>query len=128
MNKPKEHQKLFNAVISIVLQIGVSVSAFFIIFGLVMFFNGHNLGQYSHYVSPNFSFPHSYSALYKAIAKSSSLGFIVLGLLTLILTPILRVATSILLFLAKKDRPMSIVTFSVLIILIGSFLLGVLVR
>jgi uncharacterized membrane protein len=46
------------------------------------------------------------------------------GLLLLILTPILRVAVSVLMFLLERDRPFVLITAAVLAALVLSFLLG----
>lgn len=115
---------------SIVLQLGVSLSAVFVIIGLILFLMKINMNATSFhtYTSLRFKFPHNISTLIKSIREGQGIGFIVLGTLLLILTPISRVATSILLFVNEKDKPMSLVTLFVLIVLISSFLLGVAVK
>ncbi len=49
---------------------------------------------------------------------------VALGLLILILTPILRVAISIVLFALERDHAFVVITTAVLSILIASFFLG----
>ena len=123
-----DKQKHFYFIISLVLQIGVIVSTLFVLFGLYTYLSNHGGGSYHIYIKPSFSFPHSFTTLRSSLTKNDGLSYIVYGLLLLILTPILRVATSIVLFMSKKDRPMAMVTFCVLVILIASFLLGALVK
>jgi uncharacterized membrane protein len=118
----------FYQIISWVLKLGVIASTLLIILGIKLFFNHTQTGSYHNYSVPSFVFPHTFKSLSASVTKSSGLGYIVLGLLMLILTPILRVAASIILFAIKKDRPMTIVTTMVLIILLASFLLGTLVK
>lgn len=50
---------------------------------------------------------------------------IFLGFLTLIATPVLRIAASIVVYLKMHDRPFATITTLVLIILIVSFTLGI---
>ncbi len=120
-------------IISRALQIGVAISSTLIIIGLGIFLSqlkttSNTSNQtYLHYVSTSFNFPHSIPAIVSAISGRSGLGLIVLGCLLMILTPALRVATTIFLFAGKHDKPMIKVTITVLCILIGSFVVGVLV-
>ncbi len=117
--------------ISRILQISVTVSIMTILLGLVLLFTqqGHGglraAASYHSFVSTSYSFPHSFSALEKSVRAREGIGIIVLGILLLIITPIIRVGTSFLLFVRKRDRPMTLVTIFVLLILIGSFYLGI---
>ncbi len=118
-------------IISRALQIGVAISSALIIAGLGIFLSRLNQASnhqtYQYYTNNNFSFPHSLDSILSAINNHSGLGLIVFGCLLLILTPALRVATTICLFASKRDKPMLKVTITVLTILIGSFVIGVLV-
>lgn len=69
-------------------------------------------------------FPHSVGDTLRSLAELRGQGFILLGLLILLLTPVMRVAVSIVAFVLQKDRTFAIVTTVVLIILIVSFFLG----
>lgn len=69
-------------------------------------------------------FPSGISQLVHGVALLQPHSIVVLGLLILILTPVLRVAISILLFAVQKDRLFSILTSLVFLLLIISFLLG----
>jgi len=113
-------------IISSVLQIGVIVSTAIILLGLISFFAHGNPRStpYHHYASPAYSFPHSISAIRNSLHSDQGAGLIELGIGILILTPVLRVAASFILFLRQQDRPMSAITLSVLIVLICSFILG----
>lgn len=120
------HQKLtinMEFIISLVLQIGVMISAIIILIGISLLLH-LNHGSYQEFTSTNYSFPHSLSTLISSIKVSQGTGYIELGVLILILTPVLRVATSILLFLRQRDMPMTVVTCFVLVVLISSFILG----
>lgn len=125
-----KRQKSLNTneiIISTVLRVGVVVSSIPILAGVILFFTHihNNLGSYNQFTTSAYSFPHSISALKSSVRTGAGIGFIQLGVLLLILTPILRVATSILLFKRQKDTPMMLVTLSVLLILASSFILGV---
>ncbi len=115
--------------ISRILQIGVTVSVATILVGLVLLFvrQDHSFGQTSYhtFVATGYVFPHSVSALKNSVQAGEALGILELGVLLLILTPIIRVATAFLLFARKHDRPMAIVTVCVLVVLVSSFYLGV---
>ncbi len=131
----KRHTTNFEEIIiSRALQIGVAISSAFIIAGLGIFLSrlneaGQNSAQsYRYYTGAGFSFPHTIPAILTALGNHSGLGLIVLGCLLMILTPSLRVATTICLFASKRDKPMLKVTLTVLSILIGSFVVGVLVH
>jgi uncharacterized membrane protein len=119
-------------IVSSVLQIGVIVSSAVILLGIALFLtqshqNSLN-GSYHHFTSSTYSFPHNLSALNSSIRAGAATGFIELGVLLLILTPILRVATSILLFLRQRDISMTLVTLFVLLVLTGSFVIGVIIK
>lgn len=131
----KHSQSLQNMeiVVSAVLQAGVIVSSVIILSGITLFFiHAHQApalqNSYRRYSSANYSFPHTLAALKSSVFAGSGSGLIELGVLLLILTPVLRVATSILLFRRQRDRPMTLVTLFVLVVLIGSFILGITVR
>lgn len=105
-------------IISKALSIGVTTSAVIIFLGFLM-----------DVITGNGGYPHGY---YPTTPISILKGFIALkpyavmltGLLLLILTPVFRVAVSIITFLYQKDYTYTIITTLVLIILIISFLLG----
>jgi uncharacterized membrane protein len=127
----EEKVRRVELIISLVLRIGVVVSVLVIAIGLGIFFDHHagyasfsGSASYKPLVSTSFHFPDTFGGLGHSLAKGEGRGVIVLGLLLLILTPVMRVAVSILTFVYEKDPPMVIVTSFVLIALVGSFFLG----
>ncbi|MHB1508544.1 MAG: DUF1634 domain-containing protein [Acidimicrobiales bacterium] len=117
--------------ISLVLRIGVSISVVVIAIGLGLMFAHHSgyssftgSTSYHQLTSSHTSFPHSFGALGRSLAKGQGRGVVVLGVLLLILTPILRVAVGVLSFMYEKDAPMTVVTLYVLAVLIASFFLA----
>ncbi len=69
-------------------------------------------------------FPHTVGETLTALSEGRGQGFILLGLLVLLLTPVLRVAASIGAFAWQRDWRFVVVTTVVLVILIVSFFLG----
>lgn len=124
-----KHIDNFEILISTVLKIGVSLSSLIILIGLLLFFAQHHSGpNYKNYTTTKFSYPHSLKALGSSLASFKAVGIITLGSLLLILTPMFRVASSIIIFIRTKELPMTVVTVIVLIVLIGSFVLGMNVK
>ncbi|MCL4313216.1 MAG: DUF1634 domain-containing protein [Actinobacteria bacterium] len=117
--------------ISLVLRVGVVLSVLVITAGLVVTFihhpayaalSGH--ASYHSLTSMASKFPHTPGGLVKSLSAGQGQGIIVLGLVLLILTPVMRVAVSILTFVYQRDPLMTLVTCFVLSALIGSFFLG----
>jgi uncharacterized membrane protein len=126
-----EKIRMTEVTISLVLRIGVTLSALIFILGLVITFIHHpSFASFSGSVSfhsltsVNSSFPHSFSALESSVAAGRGSGIIVLGTMLLILTPILRVAVAVVSFSLEKDPAMTLVTIFVLLVLILSFILS----
>ena len=69
-------------------------------------------------------FPHTIAATVESLVEMHGQGFILLGLLVLLVTPVMRVAVSIVAFAIQKDRAFTIITTIVLVILLVSFFLG----
>lgn len=104
--------------ISKFLRVGVLISASFVLVGLTMFlFTG-----YSGYSGENF--PTSISAVLHGLISLKPYGIISFGLILLILTPVFRVAVSIIVFMKSKDYLYVKITSLVLFILVLSFCLG----
>ncbi len=117
--------------ISLVLRVGVTLSVAVIAAGLALMFvhhpqYGHLSGPFSYHrvTSTSTKFPHTLPQLAAALAAGEGRGVVVVGILLLILTPVLRVAVSVISFLYERDRAMTLVTLFVLAALVGSFLLG----
>lgn len=117
--------------ISLVLRIGVTLSVAVVAAGLALMFVHHPQyaslsGSFSYHrlTSKSTQFPYSFSALRAALGKGEGRGVVVVGILILILTPVLRVAVSVVSFLYERDRAMTLITLFVLTALVGSFFLG----
>ncbi len=117
--------------ISLVLRIGVVISVVVIAVGLGLMFAHHPAylpirGHFSYkeLTSKSTPFPHSFASLGHSIVQGDGRGIVVLGVLILILTPVLRVVAGVVSFLYEKDPPMALVTFYVLVVLVGSFFLA----
>lgn len=122
-------------VISLVLRIGVTSSVAVIAAGLVLMFvhhpaYGHVTGSFSYdrLTSRSTKFPYTFSGLESALRAGEGRGIVVVGVLLLILTPVLRVAVSVVAFGSERDRAMTLVTLFVLAALVGSFFLGGVLR
>lgn len=114
--------------ISLVLRIGVTLAAGLALAGivLVMVHNpsyAHGI-SYHEVIGPNYHFPHTIGQLGRALAAGDGRGYIGLGLVVLIATPVLRVAVAVGVFVLQKDRRMTVVTLVVLVLLVGSFFIG----
>lgn len=117
--------------ISLVLRIGVSISVAVIAVGLGLMFGHHpeygsltSRFSYHRLTAPQTSFPHTFRQLGSSLGAGDGQGIVVLGVLLLILTPVLRVAVSIVAFVLERDAAMTAVTLFVLGALVASFLLG----
>ncbi len=69
-------------------------------------------------------FPHTLSEVFQGVLQTRGEATVAVGLLLLILTPVARVAVSILAFLYQRDRAFTLITLTVLIILLMSFVIG----
>lgn len=117
-------------VISAILLAGVLVSAVLVGIGLVILFTGHsasleNSKTYHHITAVTYPFPHTVPSIRQAVQAGSGQGYIMLGLVVLVLTPIVRVMTSVFLFAYERDGPMALITLFVLIVLISSYFIGI---
>ncbi len=114
-------------VVSMVLLLGVSIAATLIGLGIaITFIQDHSLASesYKKVATKSFHFPTTPQAIFKSIAHGQGMGITLLGLFALILTPIVRVATSLLVFKKSHDTPFVLITSFVLVVLLTSFALG----
>ncbi len=105
-------------IISWSLKIGVYLAAGVVIIGLAMFYTTGASGY------PTSEFPTTLGQVYNGVIFLKPAAVIALGLILLILTPVFRVAASVLVFLLEKDYLFTFITLSVLAILLFSFFFG----
>lgn len=112
--------------IAYVLQFGVISASIIIILGAWELFKNNHLvsSNYQSILGRSFVFPHSLNQIYLSVMHHQAVGIISLGILVLIITPALRVLSSIIMFIFKKNWPMTYITLFVFCVLMGSFILG----
>lgn len=108
-----------NAVIGWILQLGVIISSAVIAIGVILALVQDQVASKNALV-----FPHSLPDVWSGVLALQPASIIVLGLLLLLITPVVRVAASIVAFGLEGDRRYVFLTALVLLILICSFLLG----
>ena len=109
--------------VSVVLRSGVIVSAVVIILGLgLLAFHGQ--AGLSGGIATVFAFPHTFGAVFSGVARLDPVSVISLGLLLMIITPVTRVAVSIVAFAMERDWRYVGITALVLLVLLTSFALG----
>jgi uncharacterized membrane protein len=106
--------------ISFVLRGGVLLSAGLLILGALLYAFSALRGT----VPNPLVYPHSLGDVFAGLAHGDPLAVLALGLLTLLLTPVARVAVSIFAFARERDWLYVGITALVLLILLVSFLLG----
>ena len=116
-----------NNILGTVLRSGVVISGVTIAIGTALFVVNHSMDDTSSYVAynpiiPHGNFPASLGAILSGIASLDPAAIIQLGFLILLATPVARVALSLFLFAAEKDRLYVYITGSVLVILLFSIL------
>jgi uncharacterized membrane protein len=137
VNKPAHHPPPVDVnspvhkvelLLSMILRTGVVVSLAVILIGTVVRFSHHH--DYLDSPPPtdtlltSQSFPRTIPSVITGVEGWRSDAIITVGLLLLILTPVLRVAVSILAFAYQRDMTFVLLTSFVLVMLILSFLLG----
>jgi len=113
-------EKIISAeiVVSKVLRIGVLVSGFVILLGLILYLAAGDSGY------PADTYPTTLIGILQGTGSLKPAAVILFGLFLLILTPVLRVGITILVFVKAKDYLYVGITSLVFIILIISLLLG----
>jgi len=106
------------AIVSRVLQVGVTAAAAVIALGLLLLLVTGHSGYTPH------GYPLTVGGVLLGLANGKPYAWIAAGLLLLILTPVLRVAVSAITFLLERDSIYIVVTLYVLAVLIASFFLG----
>lgn len=111
------------------LRAGVLASMALIFGGLALMFLHHpsylrSPEALQRLTNPGAAFPRTFPDVVAGLRERHGQSVVVIGLLVLILTPILRVALSIVLFALERDRAFVVITIAVLTILLGSLFLG----
>ena len=125
----EERVRKAELLISTVLRVGVLASLAVILVGTVLSFVRHPdylsspsaLARLTH---PGAAFPHTVAETESGLRELRGQAFVSLGLLLLILTPVVRVGVSVLVFVLQKDRLYTLITATVFAILLLSFVLG----
>ena len=115
--------------ISNLLRVGVVVSLFVVVAGVVLTFVHHP--EYLHsredvggLLAGNAEFPHTMREVGAGVLVLHGRSVVILGLLLLIATPVMRVGVSVFVFLYERDRVFAAVTMVVFLLLLLSFVLG----
>lgn len=118
---PEKDRRLRQAELAIshVLRGGVVISAAIILLGVVWFYLQMAITGHA-----TLTYPHTVVEVAQQLAQGDPLALVALGLLILLLTPILRVAISIVIFALERDWLYTVITLIVLLILLVSLLLG----
>jgi uncharacterized membrane protein len=116
-------------IISAVLRGGVAMSLVLVVGGTVLSFVHHpvyvrSASELARLTRPGAAFPHTIHDVLVGLREWRGQAVVVVGLLVLVATPVARVAISIVLFLATRDRVFVIITTLVLALLLLSFFLG----
>lgn len=121
--------RVIESAISTILRTGVAVSIAVIMTGIIVTFVNHPdyfssrpaLGRLidarANYLAP-------FSSIIDGTLHRRGQSIVMLGVLVLIATPVVRVAVSIVLFVAENDRLYVAITSIVLLLLIVSFMIG----
>lgn len=115
MNKDIEKAEM---TIARFLQVCVLISAAVILFGLVLYLVT-GTGGYENNI-----YPTNPISILSGVIALKPFAVMLMGLFILILTPILRVGVSIIVFIIEKDMPFILITSVVFIILTISLVLG----
>jgi uncharacterized membrane protein len=116
-------------VISLVLRGGVIISMAVILLGMVLSFIHHRQyvsspAELERLTRPGAAVPQTLHGVWIGVLALRGQSVVAAGLLLLILTPVFRVAASVLAFVAQKDRTYVLLTSVVLALLLLSFVLG----
>lgn len=117
---PSDAQAHSGVLIGWILRGGVISSASIILLGMLLL----TLRPGGLSIQSILTFPHTLHQEWMDLLMLHPQAVIVLGLLMLIATPVLTVATATLAFARERDRPFIIVSLIVLALLLASFFLG----
>lgn len=119
----------FERIISNLLRIGVSLSLLILVGGTVLSFVHHpeylrSRPELHNLTGHGAAFPHSMEQVWAGLKEGRGQAVVVVGLLLLIVTPVLRVAVSVVSFAMQHDWMFVGIASAVLCLLILAFLLG----
>jgi uncharacterized membrane protein len=125
----REKSRQVELAISYLLRIGVMASLAVVVIGTIVTFAHHpdylsSKTELRRLTARDAAFPESVSDSAKAAVEGQGRGIVILGLLLLIATPVMRVAVSIIGFVYEKDWIFVVITTTVLVLLLFSFVLG----
>ena len=126
---PSEAILRVEVLLGTLLRLGVFACIALILIGLTVTLVRHpdyitDSSSLEHLTSPGAAFPHTPSAVISELGQFRGRAIITLGLLVLIATPVVRVATSIVVYVVQRDWAFVVLTTLVLAILILSGFLG----
>ncbi len=115
-------------VVSTLLRVGLAVSMGTVAIGLALMFARQpgellSTGRFALLIARDAHFPHRFRELLDGIAHGEGEAVIAAGLALLILTPVMRVAVSLIEFARARDRAYTVITAGVLAVLLLSLLL-----
>ncbi len=115
--------------ISTLLRVGVVSSLAIVVLGTILSFANHPQYLSSHdelgrITGPSAEFPHTLPDVARQAIKLQGRAIIMVGLILLVLTPVARVAISILAFIYQRDWTFVVITAFVLAMLLLSFAMG----
>ncbi len=115
-------------VVSTLLRTGLVISLGTVAIGLVVLFSRHpgdllSNARFLALTARNADFPHRLGAMAAGLARGDGEAIIAAGLALLILTPVMRVAISLVEFARARDRAFVLITSAVLAVLLLSLLL-----
>jgi uncharacterized membrane protein len=128
-SSPKTAVGRTEVVISMLLRTGVLISLFTILLGVVLMFVHHpnyliSRTDLQKLTALGATFPQSLSEVAQGLLALRGQAMVAAGLLLLIVTPIFRVAASIIAFVIERDWTYAAITSAVLLVLLLSFFLG----
>ena len=114
-------QERLQSMVAFVLRLGVNLAAAIVILGGLVFLrrHGHELPHYAAFRGEPTDL-RTIGGIVRDAAALSGRGLIQLGLLVLVATPVARVALSLVVFAAQRDRTYVVVTLIVLALLLLS--------
>jgi uncharacterized membrane protein len=123
--KKFRHDRDIQVMIGNLLRAGVVLAFFIVLTGAViyLFRHGKQLPEYHVFQGDQGNF-HTFSAIWEGLLAGHGRAIIQFGIVILILTPISRIAFSVIGFLLEKDYLYAGITLVVLSIIIGSLMAG----